>query len=554
MFRIDYSRIPVILYIAVICILFYLWNWGAPMIMDDYWTNFLFIRQEDGSILHTTELIKSWSDFFETYYLHRFYHFHGRFSDVVGGFVLFLGGKALFNYLNTLVFLIFLLLASRIISRKATLYSISLVIIAAYLLLSKIHGATLWLMAACGYLWGATLYLLFLTLTKNIFEGEAVSRAKLIYSSLLGLICGLWHEGLALPLLATSGSIFLFRIYRDKRINWQIAALCCSIFLGLLLFLTSPSIWGRVATANDISFAKWAYGSITAMFIRYGRWAIVSVLIVGFLKHWKLTTAFNNIFLLFSGSMAILIGASECAGRAHYFFCLAALLCLLYNLPLISAKKQVITGFLAAAVCIYHLATLASTQVSYRHIFEDFIKQPADSSHCLVYQCDADHPAEAASWLPDSPHNAFYPYVGKYLGRDDIWAYTRKNNRDTAIYSVFDTSSSPNLPDMRKTDGSILIRIPCGKYDISGIRIISVPLKNGDSMKLLEKNAQWGIHRSFIARWKHEKLGAFEFDYADGYYYIILEDDDALHGCNLALPVRVQDGNQLINQILHFTL
>lgn len=192
---------PLALFLLAACVLFFLTNVYMPLLQDDYWYNYMIGTDENGKISHLVTRISSWQDLLSTLY-HHYFIMDGRLGNAFAHAVQFIGGKSLFNLLNTAMFLAFVSLTAKFCLQRVSLAAVGSVMTFAILLLPNPQGAILRLSGACGYLWGAVALVAFLSVLGACLEGRGIGRCRLLFGMAAGVLCGSIHEGLGAPLAA----------------------------------------------------------------------------------------------------------------------------------------------------------------------------------------------------------------------------------------------------------------------------------------------------------------------------------------------------------------
>lgn len=319
------------LFLVIIGLVFALLMTLSPLYADDF---------ADVFYLNTSQRIHSFREFFANLHWHYF-HRSGRFSpllfDQVFG-VLF--GKTVFNIVNSVVFIMFLLLLTQ---QAGDFSNVGLTSVLLFSLMPGFNLAFLWMAGACNYLWSAVLLLLFM---------KAMTSEKK-YSPFLcfffGLLCGWTNEALVFGLAA--GFFVYFCIHR-KSLTLPKIALLSGFFLGVLLLALSPSSINRFMGGMDsrISFSLFGHRIISSLFAMKNLRILPSLIIVLFFFSFKrgFLLAFleeNLVFIVAAGvSFLFLLITNHTSAHSRFgveFYSLILLLRVI--VPVLSASRHVYT-------------------------------------------------------------------------------------------------------------------------------------------------------------------------------------------------------------------
>ena len=142
------------------------------MIQDDYWLNFVIEKQPDESWQHSTRPISNITELVSSWYHHRSTILNGRIADYIGAAVMRIGGKSLFNILNTTAFIIYLLVFCKLCFNKISPVGILALIASSFFLLPSMQGTVFWLTGACNYFWGGIFFGVFLLSIKQLIQKQ----------------------------------------------------------------------------------------------------------------------------------------------------------------------------------------------------------------------------------------------------------------------------------------------------------------------------------------------------------------------------------------------
>lgn len=228
------------IFLGIVILVFFLWNYLAPENNDDLDYKFLFVQHMELK-KDFTHPISSFYDIFVSQWNHYFVMNGRTFIHILLQTFTSLLGKHVFNVFNTLVFGVFLILVSKYIGKTGHLfYTLTTVIL--LLLLPAFSETFIWMAGAINYLWPSAAVLLLL-LYYDAHKDEKASYPGFLLP-LLGAFCTGWtHEGITFP-LATG--LFFFSCYK-KDISFRRKGFPLIILfgVGMLFCILSPGLFMR---------------------------------------------------------------------------------------------------------------------------------------------------------------------------------------------------------------------------------------------------------------------------------------------------------------------
>ena len=267
------NRGAYIVFLIVIGGFVFLFNKWTPLFCDDWIYNFIYGTQTQ---------IQSLSDVVYSQYIHYF-KVNGRlfphfFIQLFDGLL----GKGIFNIVNTLFFVAFLVLLSYTLKDafKSFFVSSVLALIFIFLLLPGFNNCFLWLSGSCNYLWVAV-SLFNILLNRSSFHPYLY---PLLF--IFGVICGWSNEALALGLGA--GYFIYYVLHRDKLCVSRIILLL-GFYFGLLFLVISPgSIHRAIGLGVErISVTETVHNMLSALFsmtnIRIFPCLLIALLVFAFI-------------------------------------------------------------------------------------------------------------------------------------------------------------------------------------------------------------------------------------------------------------------------------
>ena len=223
--------------LIAIGVVFFLLMTLSPLYADDF--NDVFLQDSKCRICSARE-------FFANIGWH-YYHKSGRFLPILFDQTFgVLCGKTVFNILNSVIFVTFLLLLAKQTGNSS---NIGLTSVLLFSLLPGFDLAILWMAGACNYLWPAVLLLLF------IKTMESERKLALFPCFVFGLICGWTNEAMVIGLMA--GYLVHYSVHK-KALNTQRTVLLSGFCLGVLLLALAPSSIHRYmeGAGSSLSFGS----------------------------------------------------------------------------------------------------------------------------------------------------------------------------------------------------------------------------------------------------------------------------------------------------------
>ena len=221
----------------VVFFVFLFLNICTPEALDDYIYKFRFI---DGgaSMMHP---IRNIVDIYLSQNNHYFV-VNGRF--IVHFIVqLFSGliGKAFFDLVNSLVFIVFIAMLVKLIKIRVKSLDFALIAIASLILLPTFGYCFLWESGAVNYLWSSCAALLFLYIVDK-WKDRSIT-AKYCLMGVLGILLGWTHEGISFPLALSAVCYILF--VNKQKVRSAAFPIIVFFLIGSLLCTFAPGTMSR---------------------------------------------------------------------------------------------------------------------------------------------------------------------------------------------------------------------------------------------------------------------------------------------------------------------
>lgn len=505
--------------------------WGictnTPFMNDDYWLLFAAAKAPDGSVYCSTTPIASWGDFLHSCLLRREF-INGRFSDVLYTMTIWLGGKPLFDILNTLAMVVNVCLLAKLTFRRADLLSFSVVLFGFILLIPRIEGTVFWAAGACNYFWVTMPFCVFLLCLEKIMAGS-FARHIIVLGSLAGFLCGALHEGIGVPLAGGLVSFWLMERIRGKKLPVPYICLAFFTISGCLLPLTAPALWIRV---DHLSYGiprsvgallDFIRGPFATFMERMGI-PMLALAVCFWKKSIRLHSPIGWVLIIVS-CLTFHIASRNVDGGCFYYMALCIMLMVLNASAewwSLHARKAVYILVPILCVCFageyFHMKEING-------YYQGILASPKEKGVCVVDYPDGvrDIPFALFASVPLSRHSHLYPYCGKIWKQDDFLVYfRRKGGIDSKYYDAFEGLSDTEA-HIRLCDGRYVIRSPKNTAQTSPRPLWLCSL--GKRQKCLENVKRRGFLHKMGSLFKDERVGSYTEDWHDGCLYLLLPPD-----------------------------
>lgn len=245
----GFQRLFLMGFLLFVGVGFYMICESNPLRWDDLMYQYVWLDHKDANLLHPIDL-NNRVDNFQEALVSQCNHYkvmNGRFvvhymTQCFCGFI----GKDVFNYINAIIYILFLL--TGIYFTRAFSFSRSIFVITGLWLLPPVQ----WILSfdvvfPINYLWSATICMAFLVLLHHFSENRSPSLGTNLLLLLFGIICGNFHEGYSLLI---SGALFFYAVTHLRNINNSEWCLIIGMWIGTLIVIGSPGIWNRAAGAS----------------------------------------------------------------------------------------------------------------------------------------------------------------------------------------------------------------------------------------------------------------------------------------------------------------
>ena len=230
----------VILLITITAIIGLLQLWSAPTMSDDILYRFIWQPEWQSPL----EPITSMGDVVKSQLVHYEYVNGRSIMHFIGQILINLMPEEGYKTINTLIFLLLIGSVVKYVSKEKKYYTIitALTFGFLFLVIKGFGTAFIWSMGAVNYTWSLLFTMAFLLLLRRLGKQEiSWSTVALVP---LSFLLGWTHEAIALPL--SIAIIAYLLIHRKDHLLRQIATYCMIAYCcGMLMILTSPSLWSR---------------------------------------------------------------------------------------------------------------------------------------------------------------------------------------------------------------------------------------------------------------------------------------------------------------------
>lgn len=323
--KINYGSL---LFFAIIGIIFFVLNYLAPKANDDYVYTFFCKYIEDDLYFDVNHPIANVTDIISSQVNHYFV-MNGR--SIIHCFVqLFCGllGKDCFNFVNTFVFLTFIvaILYYCKTSRNNILFNLTLIVASIFFLLPSFSDAFLWMTGSMNYLWPSTAMVIFLIFLDK--EKNKPFRPVSLLLVLFAFLTGWSHEGMSFPLAVSLVLYCLFEYSKVSRCQLFLVGCFC---VGSIICTFAPATMHKV---NGVQHSIGDYLSsiltcIMVIFKMRSIYALAFIVLLNqhFVAKWSIKGWIRQNILLIGCiilSIGVLVVSNSTYQRATFylgFFC-----------------------------------------------------------------------------------------------------------------------------------------------------------------------------------------------------------------------------------------
>ena len=406
------------LFLVIIGLIFALLMTLSPLYADDF---------ADVFYLNTSHRIHTLREFFSNLLWH-YYHRSGRFCPLLFDQVFgVLCGKTVFNIINSVVFVVFLLLLAQ---QTGDPSNVDLASVLLFSLMPGFNLAFLWMAGACNYLWSAVLLLLYI---KAMGSKKEFSPFLCL---LFGLLCGCTNEALVFGLAA---GYFVYYCFHWKSLTLSKSALFFGFCLGILLLALSPSSINRFMEGRDSlnTFNLFGPRIISSLFamknLRISPFLVLVLFFFSFRRGFLLSFLKKNLVFVVAGvvSFLFLLITNHTSAHSRFgveFFSLILLLRVFA--PVFSASRHV---FAVRFICYLILAGILLPTIYYSFLNHNEVKRcvaQIQQPNTTIIKTDEPRiplffDRLVLRFMPAEYNDYYHGYLGdawieKYYGKPDL--------------------------------------------------------------------------------------------------------------------------------------
>lgn len=214
-------------------------NWySTPTMMEDLLYRFVWQQDWNGPF----KPISSLEDVFRSQVIHYWSNCGRSVMHTVVQVLLGLVPEGLGKMLNTGMFLLMMVLVTKICNTPKELRTVTVAVsfTMLFVLMQGFNMGFIWIVGANNYLWPMVLNMAFILMLRAINKGQ-LGWHHLLWMFPFSLIAGWTHEALAVPMVIAQ----LYWLLGHRRSG--ISACCILAYmLGLTMIMLSPTLWNRV--------------------------------------------------------------------------------------------------------------------------------------------------------------------------------------------------------------------------------------------------------------------------------------------------------------------
>ncbi len=535
---INMRRSAMFFLLLLVAGVFYVYNVWTPLMSDDLWVPFYI----DENMKFTTQRISSVSDWAWSWYRHWCAHMNGRLADYVASPVLLLGGKTLFNVLNTGVFLLVCMCVSYFCFRKINVICYCLVLASLLLFLPDVTGCLLWVCGSVNYLWGALLLLVVLLTLKSIQDARSINLAWKAIGVVCAFLCGAWHEALGVTLCAALGMYGVVQFLQQRRVSGLYVLLLLAVLFGTAITISSPAMWVRFGVSSgggDLMSivhrcASNCVGVISCSFI-----LLVAFVLLAKRNPKSLLSPLGGLIIANFGLVLIAGGSG---GRPFFYLNFALILYTLSETKDIVKSFPRVVAVVTSSICVLMAATAAPAAYAIYELHQNVLQNARPNSHMTVdVSCLGNAlPFQMNMSLPRiEGYERLRQSFCAWYGVPSFTVYLRNCSLSSESYAIFD-ADDPHRSVIRSVGDKYVVRLARGMH----------PKAHEVSRASFEQDGKkqvWITPTSYPWRWYHclhsyysgVKLQCMETDYHEGFHYLVIP---AVSHCCDTLVVALNKG------------
>ncbi len=357
------------------------------------------------------------------------YHYvdtNGRLADVIAKVFLGLTGKAVFNVVNTMVFVLFLHLLCKLSLAGRRWPAVAMGCLYALLIFPYPGETMLWLCGSCNYLWSATFTLAFLLMLKWLHRHPR-GGAWHVVAAVVGFAGGAMNESVS---LAAAVGLFIYYLLNPRQFRGPVVTACLCYVLGIGMIVVSLVLNGRVQNGEvvlDVSWQQLLSRRVINTFLKTGHFItpFLAILVIAYAwwrRGWRAVTddVMNCVFV---GAFVTVVGMSLIKPRAYTaysVFSYVVVAAWLWQWLKLKPRWQRWTGVVCALACVVPAVQAGRAIVDYKR-FNDRVERAIAASPSQAVIAAAEwkgtnrwvSPSFYDSYLYSSYTDAYCHYYGK---------------------------------------------------------------------------------------------------------------------------------------------
>lgn len=391
-------------------------NYFTPKCVDDY----CYMIS-----LATIERIRGIRDIFSSLYIHAF-TMNGRLIAHFFVYIFDWLPKSIFNFLNAGMYLMLIILTSRIISRKTNNLLLVLVFMLIWVFELDFGQVNLWLTGSCNYLWGHVFFLLFILPYYDLYCFNKRIKGKIVsvFFLLFAFFVGAYNEVTSFSALLFC-SVFLFLSWKSNKLEqlwvYFFAIILCGA--GALSLFLSPAEHGKSGDLMSVDSLVNGFARSAKVYLNFLPLILIWVILffVAAKKEAKDKRLISST-IFFGGSVCanfLLVAASSYPGRCAAVSLILLIVAdgiLICDLPLASSH-----GFAALSAAIVIPFFCYFSVFGVYDIYNTGVKIKSNEQIIAEAVSRGEERISIPCVYPNTKYSAIYNLKYIDLERPDIW-------------------------------------------------------------------------------------------------------------------------------------
>ncbi|MGL4393382.1 MAG: DUF6056 family protein [Fusobacteriaceae bacterium] len=421
------KKIQLVVFFIIIFVGVYIINYLTPFSCDEYTASFSFANGKR---------LKSWFDIFSS--IHAFYFsWSGRLvaNFLIQFFLIF--QKSVFNFFNSIVYILFVIGVyiniNYEIRKKFSKIKLLLVLtFILWFLTPKIGETYFWLSGSINYTWMTTIALYFTFYFKNNWFLRQQNIFYLILLFFLGLIVGLTHESIAVPVFLAN-CVFLYLNNKNNKIEKQSFIILFGLLIGMLILMLAPGNFAR-ATGLENLFEKFIAKQFSRKILIIILFSFFSLSIfIGRNKFFIHLKNYSYEFYISIFSFGIMLFSPEFPQRARFCFMIYFIIFLFNTILSIKIteknfKKNILQRIIFLIICILFF-------IDYSFAFKNSYEtnKRFKQSEKIIYE-SREKIVIVPSRILKGRHKTFFSYLGLDFNSSESKDMQRYYNKEKILF------------------------------------------------------------------------------------------------------------------------